>query len=100
MMVMKALLKNGWREVKPRNSTHFTLKWVEEQNNMDFIYLKDTQSFNHLKNIEQVIRVEHLAKVLDKSGFWCRTYNVDRDYDEFSKEFDQCAIMNLLKKHI
>jgi hypothetical protein len=52
---------------------------------MDYVYLRDNQRFNHIKNIEEVISIEHLAKVLEKSEFYPKTINLERDYDEFCK---------------
>lgn len=86
--------------MRSRNNTNFSLKWVNDPSGMDFMYLRPNQKFNHIKNLEETINLQYLTKRLGRCDFWCKTFDCSRDYEAFGKEFESCALLNLLKKHI
>lgn len=65
---------------------------------MDFMYLRPSQRFNHIRNLEEVINLHSKKNV--QSENWCRVFHYNRDCDAFAREYERQAMLNLLKKHI
>ncbi|KRX02675.1 hypothetical protein PPERSA_12015 [Pseudocohnilembus persalinus] len=99
----------GFKENTISNSTIYDLKWTYNDQKDDYISLNPGQYFNHFKNNAELTTKSRLLVNLRNNQvygesmmdeFFPRCYDLgnEQERQDFSNDFDQTAIHNMLKK--
>jgi len=103
--IRNACLRRGWVENDGVNKMIFDIRWDLNGNGMNFDELRKGQLFNHFGYNEELTTKIGLARNLQRVGearsFFPRCYDFTDPgaITDFIKDFEQTAVINLLKKH-
>lgn len=107
--IRRELKSRGWIENKHTNSQAFHLKWSFSDSDNDYKVLRPGQLFNHFLNNRELTTKSGLLKNLRNvcehnvsiDKFFPRCYDLGDNVQvrEFTNDFQNTAIINIIKKH-